>query len=162
MSNILHNGVSNVKRIFNDDQTTYRCITLISSFSFAEDIIGLWQSIDDKTGAPKALVEIRKEADNTYAGKVVKLTPRAGYTPKETCVDCPAPYTNKPIIGLDVVTGLKSTDGLNYTSGRILDPNTGKLYSMKAKLSSNGKRLHLRGYLGISALGRNQIWIRVN
>ena len=160
MSNILHNGVSNVKRIFNDDQTTYRCITLISSFSFAEDIIGLWQSIDDKTGAPKALVEIRKEADNTYAGKVVKLTPRAGYTPKETCVNCPPPYTNKPIIGLDVVTGLKSTDGLNYTSGRILDPNTGKLYSMKAKLSSNGKRLHLRGYLGISALGRNQIWIR--
>ena len=160
MSNILHNGVSNVKRIFNDDQTTYRCITLISSFSFAEDIIGLWQSIDDKTGAPKALVEIRKEADNTYAGKVVKLTPRAGYTPKETCVDCPPPYTNKPIIGLDVVTGLKSTDGLNYTSGRILDPNTGKLYSLKAKLSSNGKRLHLRGYLGVSALGRNQIWIR--
>ena len=135
-------------------------LSAASSFSFAEDIIGLWQSIDDKTGAPKALVEIRKEADNTYAGKVVKLTPRAGYTPKETCVDCPAPYTNKPIIGLDVVTGLKSTDGLNYTSGRILDPNTGKLYSMKAKLSSNGKRLHLRGYLGISALGRNQIWIR--
>ena len=135
-------------------------LSAVSSFSFAEDIIGLWQSIDDKTGAPKALVEIRKEADNTYAGKVVKLTPRAGYTPKETCVDCPAPYTNKPIIGLDVVTGLKSTDGLNYTSGRILDPNTGKLYSMKAKLSSNGKRLHLRGYLGVSALGRNQIWIR--
>ena len=135
-------------------------LSAVSSFSFAEDIIGLWQSIDDKTGAPKALVEIRKEADNTYAGKVVKLTPRAGYTPKETCVDCPPPYTNKPIIGLDVVTGLKSTDGLNYTSGRILDPNTGKLYSMKAKLSSNGKRLHLRGYLGISALGRNQIWIR--
>ena len=135
-------------------------LSAVSSFSFAEDIIGLWQSIDDKTGAPKALVEIRKEADNTYAGKVVKLTPRAGYTPKETCVDCPPPYTNKPIIGLDVVTGLKSTDGLNYTSGRILDPNTGKLYSLKAKLSSNGKRLHLRGYLGISALGRNQIWIR--
>ena len=137
-------------------------LSAVSSFSFAEDIIGLWQSIDDKTGAPKALVEIRKEADNTYAGKVVKLTPRAGYTPKETCVNCPPPYTNKPIIGLDVVTGLKSTDGFNYTSGRILDPNTGKLYSMKAKLSSNGKRLHLRGYLGISALGRNQIWIRVN
>lgn len=135
-------------------------LSAVSSFSFAEDIIGLWQSIDDKTGAPKALVEIRKEADNTYAGKVVKLTPRAGYTPKETCVNCPPPYTNKPIIGLDVVTGLKSTDGFNYTSGRILDPNTGKLYSMKAKLSSNGKRLHLRGYLGVSALGRNQIWIR--
>ena len=136
-------------------------LSAVSSFSFAEDMTGLWQSIDDKTGAPKALVEIRKEND-TYVGKIVKVTPRAGYTPKETCVDCPPPYTNKPIIGMDVLTGLKSTDGLNYTSGRILDPNTGKLYSMKAKLSSNGKRLHLRGYLGISALGRNQIWIRVN
>ena len=135
-------------------------LSAVSSFSFAEDIIGLWQSIDDKTGAPKALVEIRKEADNTYAGKVVKLTPRAGYTPKETCVDCPAPYTNKPIIGLDVVTGLKSTDGLNYTSGRILDPNTGKVYSMKAKLSTSGKRLTLRGYVGVSVLGRTQTWIR--
>ena len=134
-------------------------LSAVSSFSFAEDITGLWQTIDDKTGAPKGLVEIRKEND-TYVGKIVKVTPRAGYTPKETCVDCPPPYTNKPIIGLDVVTGLKSTDGFNYTSGRILDPNTGKLYSLKAKLSSNGKRLHLRGYLGISALGRNQIWIR--
>ena len=136
-------------------------LSAVSSFSFAEDITGLWQTIDDKTGAPKGLVEIRKEND-TYVGKIIKVTPRAGYTPKETCVNCPPPYTNKPIIGLDVVTGLKSTDGLNYTSGRILDPNTGKVYNMKAKLSSNGKRLHLRGYLGISALGRNQIWIRVN
>ncbi|KAB0661030.1 DUF2147 domain-containing protein [Acinetobacter baumannii] len=135
-------------------------LTMISSFSFAQDITGLWQSIDDKTGAPKGIVEIRQEANGTYTGKVVKITPRTGYVPKEICVDCPAPYTNKPIIGLDVVTGLKHSEGLNYTSGRILDPNTGKIYSMKAKLSANGKRLHLRGYLGISALGRNQIWIR--
>jgi len=135
-------------------------LSAVSSFSFAEDITGMWQSIDDKTGAPKALVEIRKEANGTYAGKIVKITPRAGYTPKETCVDCPAPYTNKPILGLDVMTGLKQGEGLNYVNGRILDPNSGKVYSMKAKLSSNGKRLHLRGYVGVSALGRNQIWLR--
>ncbi|MGN5766054.1 MULTISPECIES: DUF2147 domain-containing protein [Acinetobacter] len=135
-------------------------LTMISSFGFAQDITGLWQSIDDKTGAPKGIVEIRQEANGTYTGKVVKITPRTGYVPKEICVDCPAPYSNKPIIGLDVLTGLKHSEGLNYTSGRILDPNTGKIYSMKAKLSANGKRLHLRGYLGISALGRNQIWIR--
>lgn len=135
-------------------------LSVMSSLSFAEDITGMWQSIDDKTGAPKALVEIRKEANGTYAGKIVKITPRAGYTPKETCVDCPAPYTNKPILGLDVMTGLKQGEGLNYINGRILDPNSGKVYSMKAKLSSNGKRLHLRGYVGVSALGRNQIWLR--
>ena len=128
-------------------------LSVMSSLSFAEDITGMWQSIDDKTGAPKALVEIRKEANGTYAGKIVKITPRAGYTPKETCVDCPAPYTNKPILGLDVMTGLKQGEGLNYVNGRILDPNSGKVYSMKAKLSSNGKRLHLRGYVG-------ERWIR--
>lgn len=134
--------------------------SVLSSLAFAEDITGLWQTIDDKTGAPKGQVEIRKEANGTFVGKVTKITPRTGYTPKEICVDCPAPYTNKPILGMDVLTGLKQSQGSNYVNGRILDPNTGKIYSMKAKLSANGKRLHLRGYVGVSVLGRNQIWIR--
>ena len=134
--------------------------SVLSSLAFAEDITGLWQTIDDKTGAPKGQVEIRKEATGTFVGKVTKITPRTGYTPKEICVDCPAPYTNKPILGMDVLTGLKQGQGSNYVNGRILDPNTGKIYSMKAKLSANGKRLHLRGYVGVSVLGRNQIWIR--
>ena len=133
--------------------------SVLSSLAFAEDITGLWQTIDDKTGAPKGQVEIRKEANGTFVGKITKITPRIGYTPKETCVDCPAPYTNKPILGMDVLTGLKQGQGSNYVNGRILDPNTGKIYSMKAKLSANGKRLHLRGYVGVSVLGRNQIWI---
>ena len=134
--------------------------SVLSSLAFAEDITGLWQTIDDKTGAPKGQVEIRKEANGTFVGKVTKITPRTGYTHKEICVDCPAPYTNKPILGMDVLTGLKQGQGSNYVNGRILDPNTGKIYSMKAKLSANGKRLHLRGYVGVSVLGRNQIWIR--
>lgn len=58
----------------------------ISSFTFAEDITGLWQSIDDKTGAPKGLVEIRKEVNGTYTGKIVKITPRAGYIPQRKYV----------------------------------------------------------------------------
>ena len=135
-------------------------LSAMTSVAFANDITCLLQTIDDKTGAPKGQVEIRQEADGTYVGKIVKITPRAGYTPKTTCVDCPAPYTNKPILGLDTLTGLKHSSGNNYTGGRILDPNTGKVYSMKAKLSSNGKRLTLRGYVGVSVLGRNQVWIR--
>ncbi|MFI7910882.1 DUF2147 domain-containing protein, partial [Acinetobacter baumannii] len=65
----------------------------INTATFAADITGLWQTIDDKTGTPKAHVEIRKEANGTYAGKIVKITPRPGYTPKEICDNCPAPYT---------------------------------------------------------------------
>ncbi|WP_130802406.1 DUF2147 domain-containing protein [Acinetobacter ihumii] len=131
-----------------------------SSLVFAQDISGIWQNIDDKTGSPKGLIEIRQDANGAYIGKVIKITPRPGYTPKETCVNCPPPYTNKPILGMDVLTGLKHDKDLDYKNGKIIDPLSGKIYSMKAKLSPNGKRLQLRGYVGVSALGRTQIWIR--
>ena len=132
----------------------------LSSLAFAQDITGTWKNIDDKTGSSKAILEIRQEANGTFTAKVVKVTPRPGYTPKETCINCPAPYTNKPILGMDVLTGLKYVEGLNFSGGKIIDPLSGNIYSMKAKLSANGKRLNLRGYVGISALGRSQTWIK--
>ena len=132
----------------------------LSSLAFAQDITGTWKNIDDKTGSSKAILEIRQEANGTFTAKVIKITPRPGYTPKESCVNCPAPYTNKPILGIDVLTGLKYVEGLNFSGGKIIDPLSGNIYSMKAKLSANGKRLNLRGYVGISALGRSQTWIK--
>ncbi|MEG2358578.1 DUF2147 domain-containing protein [Acinetobacter sp.] len=135
-------------------------ISGLSSFAYANDITGLWKNIDDKTGSSKAVLEIRQEPNGTYTAKIIKVTPRPGYTPRETCVDCPAPYTNKPILGLDVLTGLKASGSSNFISGKILDPLSGKIYSTKAKLSPNGNRITLRGYIGVSALGRSQTWIR--
>lgn len=132
----------------------------ISFSSMAKDITGIWKNIDDKTGSSKAVLEIRKESNGTYTAKIIKITPRPGYTPKETCIDCPAPYTNKPILGIDVLKNLKQTDEDDFTGGRIIDPLTGKIYSMKAKLNPTGNRLSLRGYVGVSALGRSQTWIR--
>ena len=132
----------------------------LSSLAFAQDITGTWKNIDDKTGSSKAVLEIRQEANGTFTAKVIKITPRPGYTPKESCVNCPAPYTNKPILGMDVLTGLKYVEGLNFSGGKIIDPLSGNIYSMEAKLSPNGKRLNLRGYVGISALGRSQTWIK--
>ena len=136
---------------------------LFCSMSFsamAKDITGVWKNIDDKTGSSKAVLEIRKESNGTYTAKIIKITPRPGYTPKELCIDCPAPYTNKPILGMDVLKNLKQTDEDDFTGGRIIDPLTGKIYSMKAKLNPTGNRLLLRGYVGVSALGRSQTWIR--
>ena len=135
-------------------------LSVSSSTVFAEDISGSWKNIDDKTGSSKAILEIRQETNGTYTAKIVKVTPRPGYTAKESCVNCPAPYTDKPILGMDVLKGLKPTAGSNFTQGKIIDPLSGHIYSMKAKLSPNGKRLTLRGYVGVSALGRSQTWIR--
>ena len=135
-------------------------ISGLPCFAYANDITGLWKNIDDKTGSSKAVLEIRQEPNGTYTAKIIKVTPRPGYTPKETCIKCPAPYTNKPILGMDVLTGLKYVEGLNFSGGKIIDPLSGNIYSMEAKLSPNGKRLNLRGYVGISALGRSQTWIK--
>lgn len=134
---------------------------MLAGSAAAEDLSGLWQQIDDKSGSPKALIEIRKESNGSFTGKIIKVTPRPGYTPQKTCNSCPAPYTNQPILGMDILTGLKSVNGTaNYDKGRIIDPLSGKVYDAKVRLNANGKRLSLRGYMGVSALGRSQTWIR--
>ena len=136
---------------------------LFSGNVFAEDISGIWQQIDDKTGAAKAIIKIDKETNNTYTGKIVKVTPRPGYTPRATCNKCPTPYTNDPILGMEILKGLKHMEGSNnYENGRVIDPLAGKIYDAKVRLNANGKRLTLRGYMGVSALGRSQTWIRLD
>ena len=136
--------------------------TFMTGTIYAQDLTGTWQQIDDKTGSPKALIEIRQDSNGTYAGKIVKVTPRPGYTPQKTCNKCPAPYTNQPILGMDVLTGLKQVgDSVNYEKGRVIDPLAGRIYDAKIRLNSTGKRLTLRAYMGVSTLGRSQTWIRI-
>lgn len=137
-------------------------LVIANTAALAQDISGTWQQIDDKTGSPKAVIEIRKESNNTFTGKITKITPRPGYTPRERCNNCPAPYTNQPILGMEILKGLKQVEGTNnYEKGRVIDPLSGKFYDAKMKLSATGKRLSLRAYLGVSALGRNQTWLRI-
>ena len=140
----------------------FAILAAISGAVAAQDLSGMWQQIDDKTGSPKALIEIRKESNNTYVGTIRKVTPRPGYVPRDTCNNCPAPYTNKAILGMDVLTGLKYVESSNsYEKGRVIDPLAGKIYDAKVRLNASGKRLTLRGYMGVSALGRSQTWLRV-
>ena len=136
---------------------------LVSSIiSHADPIVGIWRTIDDKTGFSKALVEIKQQPDGTYDGTIIKVIPRPNYTPKELCQKCPAPFTDKPIVGLTLLWGLKkNADNPNiYTGAQLIDPLSGKMYKGKVKVSGDGRQLILRGYVGVSVLGRSQIWIR--
>ena len=63
---------------------------------------------------------------------------------------------------MTIVHSLKNVGGTNYDNGSIIDPKNGKTYKLKAEMIEGGKKLKLRGYIGIAALGRNQTWIRVN
>lgn len=157
ISSLRNEGTLNIVKM---KLTVALICSALGSFALAQDITGTWKNIDDKTGSSKAILEIRQESNGSYTAKIVKVTPRPGYTPRETCVNCPAPYTNQPILGMDVLTGLKYTGNSNFTGGKIIDPLSGNIYSTKAKLSNNGKRLTMRGYVGVSALGRSQTWIK--
>ena len=131
-----------------------------STLTSAQDITGLWQSIDDKTGNVKTTVEIRPDTQGIYTGTIKTISPRVGSQLQETCTLCPTPHTNQRLVGLKTITGLKHVSGSDYAEGQILDPISGKQQSLKAKLSASGNRLNLQGFSNNIA-GRTQAWIRV-
>ena len=139
-------------------------ITFTSLMTYAASIEGYWKSIDDRTGEQLSIVEIRKGADGRYHGKIAYRYPVPGGAALINCTKCPPPYTNQPILGLEILSGFKEDpDKRNaYVDGKILEAKSGKIYKAKANLSADGKRLRLRGYVGVSALGRSQVWIRTD
>ena len=117
--------------------------------------VGLWKTIDDNTGAARAIVRIY-EQDGKLFGKIESnLTPGA---PNPVCSVCKDERKNQPIEGLVIIRNMKP-DGSEYDSGDLLDPDNGSVYRCKMHVEG-GTRLVVRGYLGISLLGRTQIWQR--
>ncbi len=117
--------------------------------------VGRWQTIDDKTGKPKSIVRVYEENGLLY-GQVEKLLdPNA----VQNCTRCTDDRKDKPITGMIVVRGLKK-NGTEYSGGDILDPKNGSVYRCKLRLLEDGKKLSVRGYMGVSLLGRSQVWTR--
>jgi len=120
-----------------------------------ESPVGLWKTIDDDTKQAKSLVRIT-EAGGVLTGKVEKiLTEKTD----AVCDKCDGDLKNKPVQGMTILSGLKK-DGGEWTGGKILDPNNGKVYDAKVKLVDGGKKLEMRGFMGVSLLGRTQTWLR--
>lgn len=122
----------------------------------AQGVIGQWKTIDDETGEAKSIVEIYEQNGKIY-GKVVKILNPAKKDAK--CTECKGSDKNKPILGMVIIKGLEKDDD-EYTDGKILDPNNGKLYSCTIKLDGKDT-LEVRGYIGFSFIGRSQTWTRV-
>lgn len=118
--------------------------------------VGFWQTIDDKTNEPKAIVEI-KETNGVLSGNIVKTFAKSG--DKVTCDACPGDKKDKPYVGMEIIWDLKKDDD-EYTGGSILDPKNGKIYKAKMTLAEGGQKLKVRGFIGFSLLGRTQVWNR--
>jgi uncharacterized protein (DUF2147 family) len=133
---------------------------LCSSLAMAADDtpVGLWKSIDDDTGQPKALIRI-SETNGTFSGVIEKVYRAPNEEQNPLCVQCSGELKDQPVNGMTILTGLQK-DGEEYTGGEILDPGNGKTYKSKLVVEDNGQKLKVRGYIGIPALGRTQTWLR--
>jgi uncharacterized protein (DUF2147 family) len=120
--------------------------------------VGLWKTIDDNTGQPRGLVRIR-EVNGRYEGRVEKGFPRPDEKEPPRCEKCDGARHNQPVLGMTILWGL-TKQGDEYQGGEILDPESGKIYRARMKLIEGGKKLDVRGFIGISLLGRSQIWLR--
>lgn len=116
---------------------------------------GTWTTIDDKTGDKRGVVHLTINK-GVLSGTIVKVFPKPGDT--GICSKCPGAFKDKKIKGLGFIWGLKDEGNGVWSGGQILDPKTGKIY--KAKMTLDGNKLFVRGYLGVSILGRTQTWVR--
>jgi uncharacterized protein (DUF2147 family) len=140
--------------------------TLVMMTAFASPLLadattptGVWRTVDDKTGRERSVVRIT-ESNGIYEGKVEKLLNRQpDDDPQGLCRVCEGERKDKPVEGMTILWGLKK-DGDQYAGGEILDPKNGKTYRAKMKLLEGGRKLEVRGFIGVSLLGRSQVWVR--
>ena len=119
---------------------------------------GTWTQVDDATGKPKSIIEITEQPDGTLQG-VVKQVLFSDQGTHPICDKCEGERHNKPVDGMVIMWGVKKDDDV-WDGGQILDPNNGKTYKVKLSLTDNGRKLDVRGYIGMPMLGRTQTWLR--
>lgn len=121
----------------------------------AQDVTGKWKTIDDNTGEERSIVEIYEE-EGEYFGRIEEVLAEDA---DELCGNCKGDKKDQPLAGLVIIEGL-NREGEVYEGGTILDPANGNVYNCKMELEDSDT-LKVRGYRGISLLGRTQVWHRV-
>ncbi len=122
--------------------------------------VGVWKTIDDKTKTERAQIRIT-ESGGVLSGKIEKLL-AADAKQDSVCDKCSDDRKDKPMVGLEVIRGVKRAEAENtWDGGTILDAGEGKVYKVRMQPADGGKKLEVRGYVGTPMLGRTQTWIRV-
>jgi uncharacterized protein (DUF2147 family) len=126
----------------------------LTSNAQVDKIEGLWFN-DTK----EAKIQIYKGSDGKFYGKIVWLKEGTkNGKPKLDEKNGDKQLQKQPILSLVILKGLKK-EGEQYTDGSIYDPDNGKTYDCKMTYKG-GKTLSIRGYIGISLIGRTTVWER--
>ena len=137
------------------------CLLLVGT-SFApiadnpDAIVGVW-----KTGEGNAMVRIYKNGEK-YQGKVVWLKepndPETG-KPKQDKNHPEEATRTRPVLGMINIWGFSYKETNLWDDGNIYDPKNGSTYSCTIKMI-NPNSLEVRGYIGVSIIGRTDNWTR--
>lgn len=123
----------------------------------ADDIIGIWLT----SGKEPAKIQIYKSGEN-YCGKIIWLkNPTENGKQRIDANNPDKVKRSNPIVGLVMLTGFKFDGDEEWKGGDIYDPESGKTYSSYMYLKDKNT-LKVRGYVGISLLGRTETWTRTN
>ena len=120
-----------------------------------QNAVGRWQVVNGD-GSPGGRVETYLENGKLF-GRVTQVRP--GRTPQDVCDKCSGDYKNKLILGMVNMRNFHP-DGDDWVGGTVVDPENGKEYKGKIWAVGNDK-LNMRGFIGISLLGRTESWVRI-
>ena len=118
--------------------------------------VGLWEPLDS-SGKALGLISIF-EVNGLYYGRIEPSSPTDDR--RAVCTRCTDDRHDQPIIGLVLMRHLRPENG-EYVGGDIIDPDSGRIYGCKLRLTDGGHQLIMRGFFGISLLGQSQTWRRV-
>lgn len=134
-------------------------MALLPSLGWAEQPspVGHWKTIDDESGEAKSILAISEE-NGTLSARIEEILVKNADGSPHVCDKCKGDLQGAPMEGLRIVWGMQP-DGDEWSGGRILDPENGKVYKAKMKLNEDGSQLEVRG--SVAFFGRSQFWHRI-